>query len=146
MPIRFVISSRTDSGVHALCNAAHVDIERAPGKPPFPEDVLQAAFNRHLKPEPIRSVPRGQECLEEVSQGCETRRSGWDGGQCGAVVRAEMGKVIDPSLGEPGADPAGPFPRESGSCAEKRRKEPTLPVFRLRAPPDQVAAPIKDSV
>ncbi|KAJ6658800.1 hypothetical protein lerEdw1_019722 [Lerista edwardsae] len=53
-PIKFVISSRTDSGVHALCNAAHVDIERATGKMPFSEEVLREAFNRHLKPEPIR--------------------------------------------------------------------------------------------
>lgn len=47
------ISSRTDSGVHALCNSAHVDIERLPGKNPFSEAVLVQAFNFHLKPERI---------------------------------------------------------------------------------------------
>ncbi|XP_040181787.1 tRNA pseudouridine synthase-like 1 isoform X2 [Rana temporaria] len=47
------ISSRTDSGVHALCNSAHVDIERQPGKHPFSEAVLPQALNFHLKPECI---------------------------------------------------------------------------------------------
>ncbi|XP_073459039.1 tRNA pseudouridine synthase-like 1 isoform X2 [Aquarana catesbeiana] len=47
------ISSRTDSGVHALCNSAHVDIERLPGKHPFSEAVLVQALNFHLKPERI---------------------------------------------------------------------------------------------
>lgn len=47
------ISSRTDSGVHALCNSAHVDIERLPGKNPFSEAVLVQALNFHLKPERI---------------------------------------------------------------------------------------------
>ncbi|XP_068096704.1 tRNA pseudouridine synthase-like 1 isoform X2 [Hyperolius riggenbachi] len=49
----FFISSRTDSGVHGLCNSAHVDIERSAGKLPFSEDVLVEALNLHLKPEPI---------------------------------------------------------------------------------------------
>ncbi|XP_060115074.1 tRNA pseudouridine synthase-like 1 [Heteronotia binoei] len=53
-PIKFVVSSRTDSGVHALCNTAHIDIEKKPGKPPFSEDVLIKSFNRFLKSEPIR--------------------------------------------------------------------------------------------
>ncbi|KAM4703607.1 tRNA pseudouridine synthase-like 1 [Rhinophrynus dorsalis] len=51
--VKFSISSRTDSGVHAICNSAHVDIERAAGKPPFPEEMLVHAMNHHLKPEPI---------------------------------------------------------------------------------------------
>uniref|UniRef100_A0A8C2TIB8 tRNA pseudouridine synthase n=1 Tax=Coturnix japonica TaxID=93934 RepID=A0A8C2TIB8_COTJA len=54
VPIKFHISSRTDSGVHALCNSAHLDIQRAPGKPAFQERVLISCLNRHLKPEPIR--------------------------------------------------------------------------------------------
>ncbi|XP_077168269.1 tRNA pseudouridine synthase-like 1 isoform X2 [Paroedura picta] len=53
-PIKFVISSRTDSGVHALCNTAHVDIERKLGRPAFSEEVLVNAFNILLQPEPIR--------------------------------------------------------------------------------------------
>nr|XP_033777184.1 tRNA pseudouridine synthase-like 1 [Geotrypetes seraphini] len=52
--IKFFISSRTDSGVHALCNSAHVDVQRAEGKPPFTEEILVTALNHHLKPEPIR--------------------------------------------------------------------------------------------
>ncbi|XP_053546950.1 tRNA pseudouridine synthase-like 1 [Bombina bombina] len=52
--IKFYISSRTDSGVHAICNSAHVDIERAAGKTPFSETVLEQALNHHLIPEPIR--------------------------------------------------------------------------------------------
>nr|XP_025042454.1 tRNA pseudouridine synthase-like 1 isoform X1 [Pelodiscus sinensis] len=52
-PVKFFISSRTDTGVHALCNAAHFDIQRAAGKPPFPESVLVSALNYHLKTEPI---------------------------------------------------------------------------------------------
>ncbi|NXI45408.1 PUSL1 protein, partial [Galbula dea] len=52
-PIKFHISSRTDAGVHALCNAAHLDIQRAPGKPAFNEKQLIYALNHHLKPEPI---------------------------------------------------------------------------------------------
>ncbi|XP_069466203.1 tRNA pseudouridine synthase-like 1 [Ambystoma mexicanum] len=53
VPIRFFISSRTDSGVHALCNSAHIDIQRTNGKPPFSENILANALNYHLKPEPI---------------------------------------------------------------------------------------------
>ncbi|XP_054251010.1 tRNA pseudouridine synthase-like 1 [Indicator indicator] len=53
VPIKFHISSRTDAGVHALCNAAHLDIQRAPGKPAFSEKQLIHGLNHHLKPEPI---------------------------------------------------------------------------------------------
>ncbi|XP_043107943.1 tRNA pseudouridine synthase-like 1 isoform X2 [Puntigrus tetrazona] len=51
-----VISSRTDSGVHALCNSAHVDIQRSGDKPPLPEHVLVDALNFHLKEEAIRTL------------------------------------------------------------------------------------------
>ncbi|KAM6236283.1 tRNA pseudouridine synthase-like 1 isoform 1-T1 [Spheniscus humboldti] len=54
VPIKFCISSRTDTGVHALCNSAHLDIQRAPGKPAFSEKQLVYSLNYHLKPEPIR--------------------------------------------------------------------------------------------
>ncbi|KAH1175683.1 hypothetical protein KIL84_022208 [Mauremys mutica] len=53
-PIKFYVSSRTDTGVHALCNSAHLDVQRAVGKPPFPASVIVSALNYHLKPEPIR--------------------------------------------------------------------------------------------
>ncbi|XP_048417722.1 tRNA pseudouridine synthase-like 1 isoform X2 [Stegostoma tigrinum] len=52
------ISSRTDSGVHALCNSAHLDIQRKEGKPPFSAELLVDALNFHLKPEPIRALSR----------------------------------------------------------------------------------------
>ncbi|NXJ83098.1 PUSL1 protein, partial [Trogon melanurus] len=54
VPIKFYISSRTDSGVHALCNSAHLDIHRAPGRPAFNEKQLIHGLNYHLRPEPIR--------------------------------------------------------------------------------------------
>ncbi|NXB49492.1 PUSL1 protein, partial [Leucopsar rothschildi] len=52
-PIRFHISSRTDAGVHALANAAHLDMHRAPGRAPFTGPQLAQALNHHLRPEPI---------------------------------------------------------------------------------------------
>ncbi|NXO13719.1 PUSL1 protein, partial [Oriolus oriolus] len=53
-PIKFHISSRTDTGVHALANAAHLDIHRAPGKAAFSGKQLVQGLNYHLRPEPIR--------------------------------------------------------------------------------------------
>ncbi|XP_060766232.1 tRNA pseudouridine synthase-like 1 isoform X3 [Neoarius graeffei] len=50
------ISSRTDTGVHALCNSAHLDIQRRQDKPPFTEQILTDALNFFLKPEPIREL------------------------------------------------------------------------------------------
>ncbi|KFO73115.1 tRNA pseudouridine synthase-like 1, partial [Cuculus canorus] len=54
VPIKFHISSRTDTGVHALCNSAHFDIQREPGKPAFNEKELLYGLNYHLRSEPIR--------------------------------------------------------------------------------------------
>ncbi|XP_053853339.1 tRNA pseudouridine synthase-like 1 isoform X2 [Vidua macroura] len=54
-PIKFHISSRTDSGVHALANAAHLDIQRPPGKAAFTAQQLVQGLNHHLRPEPIRT-------------------------------------------------------------------------------------------
>ncbi|NXT65464.1 PUSL1 protein, partial [Chaetops frenatus] len=53
-PIKFHISSRTDTGVHALANAAHLDIQRGPGKAAFSGKQLVQGLNYHLRPEPIR--------------------------------------------------------------------------------------------
>ncbi|XP_072521754.1 tRNA pseudouridine synthase-like 1 isoform X2 [Salminus brasiliensis] len=48
------ISSRTDTGVHALCNSAHLDIQRKADKPPLTEKIMADALNYFLKPEEIR--------------------------------------------------------------------------------------------
>ncbi|XP_031235685.1 tRNA pseudouridine synthase-like 1 isoform X8 [Mastomys coucha] len=53
-PVRFTISSRTDTGVHALSNAAHLDIQRRPGQQPFSPEVVTKALNTHLKHPAIR--------------------------------------------------------------------------------------------
>ncbi|XP_061689723.1 tRNA pseudouridine synthase-like 1 [Syngnathoides biaculeatus] len=52
-PVSLSISSRTDSGVHALSNSAHFDFQRTIDKPPFSEDILVDALNFHLKAEQI---------------------------------------------------------------------------------------------
>ncbi|XP_010848311.1 PREDICTED: tRNA pseudouridine synthase-like 1 [Bison bison bison] len=54
MPVKFTISSRTDAGVHALSNAAHLDIQRRSDLPPFSPEVLTEALNTHLKHPAIR--------------------------------------------------------------------------------------------
>ncbi|XP_029947756.1 tRNA pseudouridine synthase-like 1 isoform X1 [Salarias fasciatus] len=53
-PVSLSISSRTDTGVHALSNSAHFDLQRRDDKPPFTEDVVVQALNFHLKTEQIR--------------------------------------------------------------------------------------------
>lgn len=47
--IQLVTCSRTDSGVHALCNAAHVDIEkRNPEFPSYLPDNVTQRLNKNL--------------------------------------------------------------------------------------------------
>ncbi|KAM6948095.1 tRNA pseudouridine synthase-like 1 isoform 2-T2 [Lycodopsis pacificus] len=55
-PVSLSVSSRTDTGVHALSNSAHFDLQRMNDKPPFTEDVLVEALNFHLKAEQIRTL------------------------------------------------------------------------------------------
>ncbi|KAL7978652.1 hypothetical protein Chor_010695 [Crotalus horridus] len=74
-PIKFVISSRTDAGVHALCNTAHLDVQRKEGQPPFSEDVLVQVLNKHLLSEPIRNFharfsARARTYVYRVATGC----------------------------------------------------------------------------
>ncbi|XP_059749334.1 tRNA pseudouridine synthase-like 1 isoform X3 [Balaenoptera ricei] len=54
VPVKFTISSRTDAGVHALSNAAHLDVQRRSGLPPFSPEVLLEALNTHLRHPAIR--------------------------------------------------------------------------------------------
>uniref|UniRef100_A0A0F8BYV5 tRNA pseudouridine synthase n=1 Tax=Larimichthys crocea TaxID=215358 RepID=A0A0F8BYV5_LARCR len=53
-PVSLSVSSRTDTGVHALSNSAHFDLQRKNDKPPFSEDILVQALNFHLRTEQIR--------------------------------------------------------------------------------------------
>ncbi|XP_037628736.1 tRNA pseudouridine synthase-like 1 isoform X2 [Sebastes umbrosus] len=53
-PVSLTVSSRTDTGVHALSNSAHFDLQRKNDKPPFTEDILVEALNFHLRAEQIR--------------------------------------------------------------------------------------------
>ncbi|XP_018533220.1 tRNA pseudouridine synthase-like 1 [Lates calcarifer] len=53
-PVSLTVSSRTDTGVHALSNSAHFDLQRSNNKLPFPEDILVKALNYHLGSEQIR--------------------------------------------------------------------------------------------
>ncbi|KAM9410107.1 tRNA pseudouridine synthase-like 1 isoform 2-T3 [Pholidichthys leucotaenia] len=53
-PVSLTVSSRTDTGVHALSNAAHFDLQRKNDKLPFAEDMLVKALNFHLRTENIR--------------------------------------------------------------------------------------------
>ncbi|XP_064252906.1 tRNA pseudouridine synthase-like 1 isoform X4 [Passer domesticus] len=69
-PIKFQISSRTDSGVHALANAAHLDVQRAAGRAPFTGQQLLQGLNRHLRPEPIRILSAQQLPVENLWNFC----------------------------------------------------------------------------
>lgn len=52
--VRFTISSRTDAGVHALSNAAHLDIQCPSGRLPYSPEVVAQALNTHLRHPAIR--------------------------------------------------------------------------------------------
>ncbi|XP_060055833.1 tRNA pseudouridine synthase-like 1 isoform X3 [Erinaceus europaeus] len=54
VPIKFTISSRTDAGVHALSNAAHMDVQRRADQLPLSPEVMTKALNTHLKHPAIR--------------------------------------------------------------------------------------------
>ncbi|KAL6111711.1 pusl1 [Pungitius sinensis] len=48
------VSSRTDTGVNALSNSAHFDLQRRKDKPPFDAETLVEALNFNLGAEQIR--------------------------------------------------------------------------------------------
>ncbi len=63
--VRVQCAGRTDAGVHALGQAAHVDLERAPGP-----DTLRDAVNYHLKPQPVAVLE-----AQPVESGFDARTS-----------------------------------------------------------------------
>jgi tRNA pseudouridine38-40 synthase len=58
-------AGRTDAGVHALAQVAHVDLARD-----WPADTVRDALNAHLRPEPIAILS-----AEQVSQDFDARFS-----------------------------------------------------------------------
>lgn len=48
-PPELYISSRTDAGVHALCNTLHVDLERLPSQPPYEPEYITIGVNRYFQ-------------------------------------------------------------------------------------------------
>ncbi|XP_034022885.1 tRNA pseudouridine synthase-like 1 [Thalassophryne amazonica] len=58
-PLFLRVSSRTDKGVHAICNTAHFDLQCGNDKPLFTEEILVEALNYHLASEQIQ-VTRAQ--------------------------------------------------------------------------------------
>nr|XP_054768601.1 tRNA pseudouridine synthase-like 1 [Lytechinus pictus] len=59
-PVRLHVSSRTDSGVHALCNTAHFDMvfrSKRTGEPrDIPPESITAAVNKNLQHQDIRII------------------------------------------------------------------------------------------
>lgn len=64
-PITIGGAGRTDSGVHALGQVAHVDLARE-----WPVDTVRDATNAHLRPEPVAVV-----AVERVADGFDARFS-----------------------------------------------------------------------
>ncbi len=58
-------AGRTDAGVHALAQVAHVDLARA-----YPEDTIRSALNHFLRPTPISVL-----AAEAVAADFDARRS-----------------------------------------------------------------------
>lgn len=83
VPVKFIISSRTDAGVHALSNAAHLDVQRRSGQPPFSPEVLTEALNTHLRHPAIRCAPP---CSSSLS-------AGGGGGQKGLCLDRTSGLI-----------------------------------------------------
>jgi tRNA pseudouridine38-40 synthase len=65
-------AGRTDAGVHALAQAAHVDLPKV-----APTDVVRNALNQHVKPHAVSVV-----AVERVADNFDARRSA-----CGRVYR-----------------------------------------------------------
>ena len=63
--VRIQGAGRTDTGVHATHQVAHVDLERE-----WPADTVRDALNAHLKPDPVAIVS-----AERVDEGFNARSS-----------------------------------------------------------------------
>ena len=63
--VRLVCGGRTDAGVHALGQAAHLDLERA-----WPAHTVRNAVNHHLRPLPVAILAAGV-----AEPGFDARRS-----------------------------------------------------------------------
>jgi tRNA pseudouridine38-40 synthase len=70
-------AGRTDAGVHALGQVAHVDLSRD-----WPADTVRDAINQHLKPEPVAVLQ-----TEEVAEDFDARFS--------ATARHYLYRIID---------------------------------------------------
>ena len=64
-PTRVHGAGRTDTGVHATGQVAHVDFERA-----WPDDTVRDALNAHLRPDPIAVL-----AATRVADGFDARHS-----------------------------------------------------------------------
>ncbi|MEJ8570888.1 tRNA pseudouridine(38-40) synthase TruA [Microbaculum marinum] len=64
-PVRVNGAGRTDTGVHALGQVAHIDLERE-----WPNDTVRDAVNAHLRPEPVAIL-----ATERVDDGFDARFS-----------------------------------------------------------------------
>jgi tRNA pseudouridine38-40 synthase len=64
-PVRVHGAGRTDAGVHALGQAAHLDLPRA-----YPPDAIRNALNHHMKPHAVTVL-----AAEPVSDSFDARRS-----------------------------------------------------------------------
>jgi tRNA pseudouridine38-40 synthase len=64
-PVRVHGAGRTDAGVHALGQVAHLDLPRA-----YPPDAIRNALNHHMKPHAVTVLG-----AEAVADGFDARRS-----------------------------------------------------------------------
>lgn len=76
-PVRLTCAGRTDSGVHALNQVIHVDIDKE-----LPSGTVRDAANAHLRPHPISVVS-----AEQVDKSFDARRS--------AIGRAYLYRILD---------------------------------------------------
>lgn len=67
-------SCQTDTGVHALTNTVHVDVERYLHQQPYQPDVIVKSVNKHLKGSDIRVIKAYQVADNFHARHCAIRR------------------------------------------------------------------------